>query len=207
MLDYSFYTIAIIGFLGALSPGPDFIVVSKNSITHSRKAGILTSLGISLGVGIHCTYCILGLALLLSKSLLLFSIIRYIGASYIIYLGIKGLFSKTVKEQHYNKKDKVLTDFGAFREGLLINILNPKCILFMLSIFTMIVKPHTPYWAQAIYGLELAGIAIIWFCALSYLLTHRHISKSISKVQTIVTKVMGAFLVGLGIDLITSTHH
>jgi RhtB (resistance to homoserine/threonine) family protein len=206
-MSYAFWTIAVIALLGALSPGPDFVLISKNSITHSRRAGILSSLGITVGILFHSFYCILGIAVVISQSLLAFSIIRYIGAAYLIYLGVKSLFSKTtLKTQPKRAGHKSIGDFTAFREGLLVNVLNPKCILFMLSIFTMVVKPHTPYWAQAIYGLELAGITGLWFCLLSYLLTHRHVSKRLASVQTVISKLMGVFLIGFGLDLIFSSH-
>ena len=71
-----FYTIAIIAFLGAFSPGPDFVIVAKNAIAHHRRAGVLTSAGIAAGLIFHSTYCILGLAVIISSSLLLFSTIK-----------------------------------------------------------------------------------------------------------------------------------
>ena len=72
----------------------------------------------------------------------------------------------------------------------------------MLAIFTMVVKPHTAYWQQAIYGVELSVISIFWFCFLSFVLTHKHVKQRIAKIQTIVIKVMGVFLIAFGLDLI-----
>ena len=197
-----FYTIAIVGILGAMSPGPDFIVVSKNAIAHSRATGCFTTLGIATGILVHSTYCILGLAVIISHSLLLFSIIRYFGAAYLIYLGFKGLLSNKTEASAQSYQTSQLSNWQAFREGLLVNLLNPKCILYMLAIFTMVVKPHTAYWQQAIYGVELSVISIFWFCFLSFVLTHKHVKQRIAKIQTIVIKVMGVFLIAFGLDLI-----
>lgn len=200
-----FYTIAIIALLGAISPGPDFVVTTKNAISHSRRSGYFTAFGITTGILVHSSYCILGLAVIISQSLLLFSIIRYCGAAYLIYLGIKGLFTKSIQKKLTPAIEKTgLTDKKAFSQGFIVNVINPKCILFMLSIFTLVIKPHTPYWVQIIFGLELALITGAWFCFLSYLLTHKHVNSKIQKAQKVVTKVMGAFLIGFGLDLIFS---
>lgn len=202
-----FYTIAIIALLGAISPGPDFIVVSKNAITHSRQAGYFTALGIGAGIAIHSTYCILGFAVVITHSLLLFSIIRYLGAGYLIYLGFKGLFTQSLQKQLQRPQQKTPLPYSkAFQEGLLVNVLNPKCILFMLSIFTLVIKPHTPYWMQIIFGIELTLITGGWFLGLSYLLTHHKLIGKIQSAQKIVTKVMGVALIGFGIELILSQH-
>ena len=197
-----FYTIAIIGILGAIAPGPDFIVVAKNAIGHSRVAGCFTTFGIATGILIHSTYCILGLAVIISHSLLLFNIIRYLGALYLIYLGIKAILSKNTVPMHLQHQKMMLSSCQAFREGLLVNLLNPKCILFMLAIFTMVVMPNTPYWTQAIYSIELSSIAILWFCFVSFILTHHRVKQQIAKIQTIAMKLMGLFLIGFGLDLI-----
>lgn len=200
---HDFLAIAVIALLGAISPGPDFIVVSKNALTYSQRTGCFTACGIAAGILFHVTYCILGVAIIISQSLLLFSIIKYIGASYLIYLGIKAILSKSTKDLASNIQHQIndISAWVAFRQGLLTNVLNPKCTLFMLAVFTMVVRPHTPYWVEIIYGLELSGIGLLWFVFLANLLSHHHVKTRLNKVQTIVTKMMGAFLVGFGIHL------
>jgi len=204
MLDY--YTIAVIAILAAISPGPDFAVVAKNAIGHHRQAAVMTSLGIGGGILVHSTYCVLGLAVVISQSLLIFSIIKYIGAAYLIYLGVKSLFSKTdvptTKTLPLKTENKTLSDWQAFKNGLLVNVLNPKCTLFMLSVFTVIVRPNTPMLVQASYGILIALITAGWFVFLSIGLTHAVIKQKIEKVQHIVTKAIGVVLVGLGIFVI-----
>jgi RhtB (resistance to homoserine/threonine) family protein len=202
-MTYSFISIAIIALLGAISPGPDFALISQNSLAYSRRAGVLSSLGIGVGILFHSFYCIIGIAVIISQSVIAFKVIRYVGAAYLIYLGCRGLLTnKKVKETDVKSSHKNMSDFAAFRQGLLINVLNPKCIVFMISIFTIVVRPHTPYWVQAIYGIELAGITAIWFVFLSFLFTYQHIQNKLAKVQTVIIKILGVFLIGFGLDLI-----
>lgn len=201
-----YYTIALIALLAAISPGPDFAVVVKNSIAHHRRSGIATALGVAAGVVVHTSYCVLGLAVIISQSLLLFSLIKYLGAAYLIYLGVKSIISKKPLLEVTATSG---ADFGlwkSFREGFLTNLLNPKCTLFMLSIFTLVVKPNTPMLTQAVYALEIIAITALWFVFLSYGLTLKVIKKRLDQVQHIVTKLIGGLLIILGLTVIFRSH-
>ena len=200
MIEY--YTIALITLLGAISPGPDFVVVAKHAISHNRQNAIMASLGITTGILIHSTYCVLGLAVVISHSLLLFSIIKYLGAAYLIYLGIKSLISNKNHMDVQKKSQPQQSKWSAFRDGLLTNVLNPKCTLFMLSIFTLVVKPHTPTLTQASFGIEIAVISTLWFIFLSCSLTTPIIKSKIEKVSHRVSKAIGVVLVTLGIAVL-----
>lgn len=86
-------SVVTITLLAVISPGADFAMVSRNSMFLSRRAGLLTALGISLGVLVHVTYSMLGIGLLISQSILLFNLVKFAGAAYLIWLGIGMLRS------------------------------------------------------------------------------------------------------------------
>ncbi len=198
-----FLAISLLIILAAISPGPDFAMVVKNSLLYSRRAGTFTALGVATSLLIHGTYCILGLAIIISESLLAFSIIKYVGAAYLIYIGIKSLLAKREATQFnsLHHQQKGLNDWSAFRQGLLCNLLNPKAIMFLLAFFTLVVKPGSSIVSELGYGLEIAVIHAIWFSFLAYLLTHQYVKTNLSKVQFYIVKVMGAVLVAFGIRI------
>lgn len=201
MIEY--YTIGLIALLAAISPGPDFVVVVKQAMTQSRHSAVMTSLGIGVGILVHTAYCVLGLAIVISQSILLFNLIKYLGASYLIYLGIKSLLSKQPHIPNSpQQKHLPYSPWQTFRVGLLTNVLNPKCTLFMLSIFTLVVRPRTPTFIQVTYGIEIALISTAWFVFLSYGLSYPIIKSRIEKTQHIVTKLIGAVLITIGIIVI-----
>lgn len=203
MLQFLAITLLII--LAAISPGPDFAMVTKNALFYHRKAGVYTALGVSSSLLIHATYCILGLAIVISKSLLAFSIIKYLGASYLVYIGIKSLLAKremtTINSDH--KSHRNLNNWQAFRQGLLCNLLNPKAIMFLLAFFTLVVKPGSNLLIELSYGFEIAIIHLVWFSLLAYILTHKYVKTSINKVQFYIVKLMGSLLIGFGIRIAT----
>ena len=202
-----FISITVLIMLAAISPGPDFAIVTKNSLMYSRREGIYTALGVSVSLLVHAVYCILGLALIISQSLLAFSIIKYLGAAYLIYIGLKSLLAKR-EMAHLNIKhsQSTVTDFQVFRQGLLCNLLNPKAIMFLLAFFTLVVKPGNSLLIEMGYGLEIAVIHMIWFSFLAYMMTHKAIKSNLSRIQFYIVKAMGALLVAFGVRIATLSH-
>lgn len=197
-----FLSISLLILLAAISPGPDFAMVTKNSLLYSRKHGIYSALGISLSLLIHTIYCVLGLAAVISQSLLAFSVIKYIGAAYLTYIGAKSLLAK--REQttfSAAQTQKHMTHKQAFYQGLLGNLLNPKAIMFLLAFFTLVVKPGVSVWIEFAYGLDIAIIHMLWFSLLSIMLTHSSVKTYLAKAQYYIVKIMGAVLVSFGIRI------
>jgi RhtB (resistance to homoserine/threonine) family protein len=201
---HEFLSISILIILAAISPGPDFAMVTKNSLLFSRRAGIYTALGVSVSLLIHGVYCILGLAIIISRSLLAFSIIKYLGAAYLIYIGIKGILSKKESIQIEEKHSNItITAWHAFCQGLLCNLLNPKAVVFLLAFFTLIIKPGSSLLYEMGYGLEIAIIHMIWFTCLSMMMTHKTVKKYLSRIQFYIVKIMGAALIAFGVRIAT----
>jgi RhtB (resistance to homoserine/threonine) family protein len=210
---FQFYTIAIIALLAAVSPGPDFVVVTKNALSRSRGHALSCTLGVCLGILFHSSYCVMGLALLIAQSVLLFTFIKYLGALYLIYIGIKNLYvkdslpepQKSLKKSPLAMQDK--TRWHAFGEGFLANVLNPKCTIFMLSIFTVVISPQTGTWMKLGYGLEIMLIALLWFCFLSISITLSPIQKKLSQAQKSISRFTGLVLIALGIRVALEKNH
>ncbi len=90
-----FLTVAVIHLLAVISPGPDFAMISRNSLVYSRKTGIYSSLGLALGILVHVSYSLVGIGLIISRSIVIFSAIKFLGAGYLIYIGYKALKTKS----------------------------------------------------------------------------------------------------------------
>ncbi len=200
-------TVALIHLLAVMSPGPDFIMVVKNSLSHSRRSGIYSAVGLGLGITVHVTYCLLGIALIISRSILIFSIIKYIGAAYLLYIGIKSLRAKPHEEAiavgEHAKVD--LTKLQALRMGFLTNVTNPKATLFFLSLFTLVIHPGTPLVVKLIMGSEMVLATMAWFSIVTVIVSHRLVRNRIGKIQHYLEKFMGGVLILFGI-VVASEH-
>lgn len=198
-----FFTLFAVHVLGLISPGPDFAVTVKNSVTAGRRSGNYTALGIAIGCMIHMTYCIVGLGFIIAQSLLALAVLKYAGAAYLIYIGIKALRTKAPTTTTQVTADSAHMSAGrAWRSGILTNLLNPKATLFFLSLFSIVMKPNTPMAVQFIYALIMATTAFLWFAIVARVLTHQAVRTRFKRVQHWVERGMGAILVLLGIKII-----
>lgn len=200
---FTFFTVASLHFLAVVTPGPDFAVVTKNALAYPRREAIITSLGIALGIAVHSTYCILGLAIVIAKSLIIFDIIKYLGAAYLLYLGIKIWLphKPQVTESKAGHMAPSISQWQAFKEGLLCNLLNPKATLFTLGMYTLAIKPGTPWWERTFYGVWMVLVTFLWFSLVSVIITNPHVREKIWRIQPIAIKVMGVLLIIFAINL------
>jgi RhtB (resistance to homoserine/threonine) family protein len=201
----SFLTFGIVMLLGAMLPGADFAFVTKNSLLHSRKAGIYTALGIGAGMCIHMTYCVLGLAVIIRQSSWLFHGIQYAGALYLVYLSImllKPHFISDIETTDTRIAPDNLSAAKAFQQGFICNLLNPKATLFFLTLFSAISTTNTSIWLNLTYALEAVLIALLWFCSLAYLVSHQRVTSWLDRSQRTIEKILGFLLLSLAVFVV-----
>ncbi|MET4129949.1 LysE family transporter [Roseovarius sp. MBR-6] len=189
-----------ITIFAVISPGPDFAMVSRNSLSLSRRAGILTALGIGAGVLVHVSYTLVGIGVLIRETPALFDILKLVGAAYLVWLGAKMLFSRKA-EGPVTGNGTALSDLGALRIGFLTNALNPKTTIFIVSLFMQVVQADTPLATRIAYGLFISLSHVMWFSAVSLFFGAPPIQQRIFGVRHWIDRTFGVFLVGFGIAL------
>jgi RhtB (resistance to homoserine/threonine) family protein len=192
--------VVAITLFAVISPGPDFAMVSRNSLLLSRRTGVLTAIGIAAGVCVHVTYTLLGVGLLIQQSLWLFNLIKLAGAAYLIFLGIKMLRAKPATEQMTDTQPP-LSSFGALRTGFLTNVLNPKTTIFIVSLFMQVVQPQTSLAVQLGYGAFIALAHAAWFSAVALFFSSDSVRGRLLAVRHWIDRVFGGLLVGFGMLL------
>ncbi|MFZ3185844.1 MAG: LysE family transporter [Pseudomonas sp.] len=204
-----FLTVALVHLLAVASPGPDFAIVVRESVSSGRHAGIWTAIGVGSGILVHVSYCLLGIGLIVSQSIMLFNLLKWLAAAYLIYIGIRALRAKPADPlQAQQALDAVaVTARGAFVRGFVTNGLNPKATLFFLSLFTLVISPQTPLLVQAGYGAYLAVATAAWFCAVAMLFSHARVRNGFIRLGHWFDRMMGAVLVALGIKVALSELH
>jgi RhtB (resistance to homoserine/threonine) family protein len=204
----AFLTIAVIHLLGVMSPGPDFLVVTRSALTYSRRTGIWTSLGIALGISVHIAYCLLGIGLVISQSIVLFSTIKYLGALYLMYIGWQAFTAQKPEVSEEMSSVQRKPDMNVRRAisiGFLTNALNPKASIFFLAVFTQVIDPSTPMYMQLFYGSYMAVATFIWFAFLASVLSLSKIKRRFSKIQHSAERAMGGVLILLGLKVALSS--
>jgi len=196
----SILSVAGIMIIAIISPGPNFAVIVKNSLVYSRRTALLTALGIAMSTLIHIAYILFGLSAITSPSFLL--IIKFLGASYLIYIGYKSIRAKKMNlKLGDNKQTQDISAFSAFFSGFLTNAFNPKCILFFVSLFSVIIESGTPNLIIFIYGAIDFVTTLCWFSFVALCLTDKRVREKFSSMSHIIERITGGILITLGIKL------
>jgi RhtB (resistance to homoserine/threonine) family protein len=196
-----FLAVVVWHLLAVSSPGPDFAIVLKNSLAHGRRAGIWTGIGVGTAILIHVGYSVLGLGLLIRSSPVWFNVAKFAGAAYVAWLGVQCLRAKPLAGEA-TVKASTMRERGAFAMGFLTNALNPKCSLFFVSLFVMVVNPATPKLIQAGYGLYMALATMAWFSFVALVFTQAEIRQRFLRHGHWIDRALGVVFLGFAVSLV-----
>ncbi|WP_394212021.1 LysE family translocator [Psychrobacter piscatorii] len=196
-----------------LTPGTDSMYIITRSVSQGQAAGVYSVLGITTGALVHTLFAALGLSVLLANSPTAFMLVKYIGASYLCYLGFKMLTSKNSNSiaNHLSKaqnvtNQKAVDGWKIYQQGVLTNVFNPKVALFFLAFFPQFIDASYAYGMLSflILGLTFATTGFIW-CTCLALLAARFSTRlrENPSIETMLNRISGMVFIGLGIKLLT----
>lgn len=143
-----------------LAPGADTLFVVASALRGGARGGVLAALGIISGGTVHIGFAIVGLSALILKSAIAFAALKYAGAAYLMYLGVRTLTAKAAIQSAQVPERGDLFAGVVFRQGFVTNVLNPKVALFVLAFFPQFVSPaRGPVWSQ------LLELGVLWYAA------------------------------------------
>ena len=204
----SLLTYISIAAMMVVIPGADTMLLVKNTLSYGTKAGRFTVLGLATGLTFWTLIAVLGLAVVIAQSVVLFSTIKYIGAAYLIFLGIKSFFAKSVfslkeMQQQTNMSTTESSDRHnkeSFKQGVLSNIFNPKTVLVYITVMPQFINLGGNVNQQLIVlALILTLLAITWFLFLVYLMDFAKKWLNNPRFQKVFQKSAGLVLIGFGI--------
>jgi len=197
MLDQLLVIVSVTALV-MVTPGPDMVLVLRNTLVGGRGAGLRTSLGVLSGNLVHITYCMLGIGLIISQSILAFSALKYAGGAYLIYLGIMS-FRSGAKTLEARESDGRRPNRTWWVQGFVNNLLNPKGTLFYLGVFTVVIAPETSTSTMLVLILSMMLVSASFWLFFVYTVDRPIIRSSIERSQQAVNRVFGAVLILLGL--------
>jgi threonine/homoserine/homoserine lactone efflux protein len=226
ILSMEIIAVGIITILAVISPGPDFAMVTRIALARGRRAGVFCAIGIGSGVSVHLAYTLIGLGVVFANNVWVLTGLRYLGAAYLIWLGVSALWPDICallgKRKALNKKDTDASlpattpgpdqsqnnqtngSGSAFWIGFACNALNPKTMLFIVSLFSQVISPNTGIVQEVAYGVYIAACHMIWFALVAMALTLPSVQARISAIKSWIERGVGLCLAGLGIKLMAS---
>lgn len=208
-----FSQVALAHLFAVASPGPDFAIVLKQSLTYGRRTAIWTSIGVGAAILLHVGYSLLGLGLVLRGSPTWFAVAKYAGAAYIAWLGVQSLRAKPRGEAPEPGRpggagvvgNVIPTARAAFATGFLTNALNPKVTLFFVSLFVVVVSPQTPKLIQAGYGLWMALATMAWFSLVATAFTREDVRRRFLRHGHWIDRGLGVVFLAFAAVLVVAT--
>ena len=198
-------TVISLTIVVAIVPGPDFAVVLRNALIGGRAAGFMTALGIALALGVHVTYALAGIGLIVAQSILLFNALKLIGAAYLIFLGIT-MYRSASRDMPAGSALGGMAPLKALRWGFFTNVTNPKATLFALSVFLQVTSPETPLWTQIGYGVIMASGVFLWFVLVTLFFTLPAVRLQFTRAKLWMERSFGILLTLFGIGIAVTTN-
>jgi RhtB (resistance to homoserine/threonine) family protein len=207
VVDFNSYLL----FIGAsiilcIVPGPDMIYLLSRTIAQGKKAGFAAALGINLGGYFHLTAAILGISAIIATSAIAFTILKYCGAAYLIYIGFKAILSNSSSAIDSSDNEAQLSIKSIFWQGFISDVLNPKVAIFFISLLPQFIQAdnNNTFTQLIILGITVNIIALlinfvlVWFS--------HSVSSSLrqsNRVSKVLNNVMGTIFISLGLKLAT----
>jgi len=199
-----FETFLVAGILLNLTPGNDTIFILSKSIAQGKKAGIVSVLGIATGSLIHTTLAALGLSIIIAKSLFVFTIVKYAGAVYLLYVGYKMITNRSKIDGGISAVTNKIDLLKIYRDAVVTNVLNPKVAMFFIAFLPQFIDPsyHNSIIPFLLLGITFTTTGTAW-CLVLASFSSLIFSKlrNYPNFSTWLNKICGAVLIGLGIKV------
>lgn len=196
-----FGTVALAHLLAVMSPGPDFAMVTRQTLIRGRAAGLWTAWGIATGIVFHVAYGLFGLGWLLERFPQLLNVLRYGGAAFLLWMGLNGLRARPAQHAVGTSapREAARRDFAV---GVLTNVLNPKATLFFVALFAAVITGDTPLSLRVALGTWIVLSTGAWFSFVALSLGHARVRGWLSAHAHWIDRATGAILIALGLGML-----
>ncbi len=192
-------TVVSICLLGAMSPGPSLAVVLQQTLRGGRRTGLVTAVTHGLGIGLYALLCISGIAVMITATPVLFTALQWLGAAYLLWLGIKGLRARPGSNTELADSP---TTASAARDGFLVVFLNPKIAVFFIALFSQVIGSETSWLEKLAYAATALFIDMAWYMVVAWSFSNPRWLGYLQKNVVWLERVFGVILIALAIRLL-----
>ncbi|MGF1722398.1 LysE family translocator [Vibrio kyushuensis] len=187
--------------LGAMSPGPSLAMVAKHSLAGGRANGLATAWAHAFGIGIYAFITLIGLAVVLQQSPLLFKTISYAGAAYLAYLGVNALQSKGGVAAKL-ESGETTSLWQSAKEGFLISLLSPKIALFFIALFSQFVAVGSDTFSKGLIVMTPLVVDGLWYTLITFMLSSPMLLDKIRSKAVLIDRLSGVVLILLALRVV-----
>lgn len=200
-IDVRFAIFVALSALLIVTPGPDTALIIRNALAGGPRASTLTAFGVAVGTLVWTAAATLGVGVILERSSAAFALLKLAGAAYLCYLGVRSLLTRSPEEPGPAAANAPLGDRGAFAQGLLSNLLNPKTGAFFVTVLPQFLQPgDSPLRLVALVAV-FEAMLLVWLIAYGHVVSRLGRSGLGARVRLAMTRLTGLVLIGLGARL------
>ncbi len=197
-----FLTVVLLHLFAVMSPGPDYVLVTRQSIRYGRRVALWSSGGIGLGILFHSLLAVTGILFFIASNDFYLIFLKLICSAYLLYLGITSIINTSNFDQNIVKDDK-WSNANGFVAGLLTNITNVKALLFFITLFGVVLDSQSQG-NLTLYGIYMAFATFVWFSLVSYIFTSDIFKSQFLKFFNFFEKFLGVVLVIIALQLVVN---
>lgn len=198
---YGLFWLFVVCALAAISPGPSFVVVMKNTLNAKPINGIIVAWAHAFGILIYASLTMFGLAILLKQNPHIFKVITYVGSVYLFWLGYKSWQPKT-KGSDKELGDKQNSYLQSAKEGFMISILNPKTSMFFLALFTQFVDANASLTTKTISAIIPFLTDGIWYTLVANIFARTKMLVALRKKEVLIDRLIGSVLMVIALKIL-----
>jgi threonine/homoserine/homoserine lactone efflux protein len=192
-------TVVSICLLGAMSPGPSLAVILQQTLRGGRNAGVVAAISHGLGIGLYAMASISGIAVLITTTPLLFTVLQWLGAAYLVWLGVKGLLARGMEDP---RQQQAPSHASAARSGFLVVFFNPKIAVFFLALFSQVIGSETNVLEKSIYAVTAMLIDMAWYIIVAWLFSNPKWLDRLRQNSVWIERSFGVILIALAMRIL-----
>lgn len=204
-------SLAVIHLVALMSPGPDFAIVVKMATQQTRLTAVYCALGIAAAILVHTLLSLLGISVMIQQSPVAYIVVQLIGSGYLAWMGFGALASALKALKLKRRPTTVVTppidnvaqmsSFKGFKIGLYTNLLNPKALIFFITLFTVLITPQVSYATKTAAAILLFSLSFIWFGLLALVLSKPRIQQKLLAANTIIDLLVGIIFITVAVTI------
>lgn len=202
-------TLVIIHVVALASPGPDFALMVKLASQESRRVALAAAAGIAVAILGHTVLSLTGVSLIIKSSATLFITVQLLGLSYLTWMGLRSIYAAIQhwRDKFYNETVPVVTRTTSVRKGFLqglyTNLLNPKAMIFFVTLFSAMITPAVSGNEKVVITVLFVGLTFMWFAFIALVLSKPEIQQKVKNATPVINLVTGGLFVSVAIAIVS----
>ncbi|MFT6257223.1 LysE family transporter [Shewanella sp. AC34-MNA-CIBAN-0136] len=211
--------LAVIHIVALMSPGPDFAIIVKMATQQTRLTALYCAFGIAVAILIHTFLSLMGISVMIQQSHVAFMTVQLIGSSYLAWMGygaLKSAITSMISKRRNSDisstqpnvaKAALISSLKGFKVGLYTNLLNPKALIFFITLFSVLITPQVNYSTKIAATVLLFVLSLVWFSLLALILSKPRVQQKLLAANTIIDLLVGIIFIAVAVTIANNIIH